>query len=427
MVECVSGPRLNRYTLFLVLFLLATLCPVSAKPHPGVSYVKMKAAGVPIHLVDVNLQRDDLVVRPVVVPTGHRQKFASMVKKHRPVAAVNGTFFDTTTNITVANLVSDGRLLSEGMMGSNLVFGKDGRVSLLSSSRNLGRYKDWSDVDFAVGGGPTLLTGGEFFMNPASEGFRDPSLFRPRPRSAIGVTEKGHLRMVVVTQGVSLWKLAHVMKELNCVHAINLDGGTSTGLSVGGKTMVRPGRKLTNMIGIFASHMEPAQTRAVQVAESRALGHYNKAQQLLSQGKYRLARSQMRQAVAKAPEQAGFWHAAGVAELKFGNQKRALVDFHKASDLYLKRGDLVKTREIAEKILQLKPEHVAAHLLCGESKVEQGLDEEANAHLKFVLETCPGHPKATRLMEVLQYRKRASEELKSSGLRIQEALVQALS
>ena len=31
-------------------------------------------------------------------------------------------------------------------------------MALVSSSRNLGRYNDWSEVDFAVGGGPTLLS-----------------------------------------------------------------------------------------------------------------------------------------------------------------------------------------------------------------------------------------------------------------------------
>ena len=231
-----------------------------ARPHPGVRYVKVERAGIPVHVVDIDLKRDDLVVRPVVVPTGHRQSFGKLIKNHRPAAAINGTFYDTNTGITVGNLVSEGRLLSEGMVGSNLVFRKDGSFQLLSSSRNLGRYKDWSDVDFAIGGGPTLLSNKEFFMDPASEGFRDPSLFKSRPRSAVGVTKKGHLRMVVVTRSISLWQLAHVMKELKCVHAINLDGGSSSALSVGQNQIVRPSRGMTNILGVFYSHMEPAQT-----------------------------------------------------------------------------------------------------------------------------------------------------------------------
>jgi hypothetical protein len=390
-----------------VVLVLAMVATCLAKPHPGVSYVKLQVAGIPIHLVDADLSRSDLVVRPIVTPTGHRHKFDEMVTRHRPVAAVNGTFFDTKTGITVGNLVSEGRLLSEGMVGSNLVFHRDGSVSLLSSSRNLGRYKDWSEVDFAVGGGPTLISNGMYFMDPTSEGFSDPGLFKPRPRAALGVTSDGHLRMVVVTQGITLWQLAHVMKELRCHHALNLDGGSSTGLSVGGTTMVKPSRKLTNLIGIFVPHMQPSLDRAVQVAQHRANGHFQKAQRLLSQGRLRLARSHFRQAVAKAPEQAGFWRAAGLVELEFGNLSRATKDLRRSAELYLYRGDLVTAQALAEKLLKLDANDLTAHLLAGECKVEQGIDKEARVHLKRVLESQPGHPKASELMKVLQYREHA--------------------
>ena len=413
--------RLPRCLLFaLLLAFLSTV--VIAAPHAGVNYVKLQVAGVPVHLVDVDLRRDDLVVRPIVAPNGHRQSFGQMVAQNRPVAAVNGTFFDTATGITVGNLVSDGRMLSEGMVGSNLVFYKDGSVNLLSSSRNLGRYKDWSDVDFAVGGGLTLLSGGEFFVDPRSEGFTDPSLFSPRPRSAIGVTQEGRLRMVVVTQGVSLWQLARVMKELKCLHAINIDGGSSTGLSVGGTTMVSPRRKLTNILGVFPAHQKPTLGRAVHVASSRAQGHYKKGQELLNQGDVRLARSQLRQAVAKAPEQAGYWRAAGLTEWRHGDLARAVKDLHRSMSLYFDRGDLVAANLVVEEILQIDALHTAAHLVSGECKVEQGLDEQAAVHLKLVLEGQPGHPKAVELMEVIDFRARSLQELRSSGAGIEEFL-----
>lgn len=413
----------SRFFQIIVVFALLALSPALAKPHDGVTYVKTVAAGVPLHLVDVDMERDDLVVRPVVVPTGQRAKFGKMVQKHRPLAAVNGTFFDTKTNIIVGNLVSEGRLLAEGMTGSNLVFGKDGSVTLLSSSRNLGRYKDWSQVEFAVGGGPTLLSSGEFFMNPSSEGFRDPSLFKPRPRAALGVTEDGHLRMVVVTQPVTLWKLAKVMKALRCRHAINLDGGTSTGLSVGGTTMVRPGRKLTNLIGVFAAHMEPQLKRATQVAESRALAHFRKGQTLASRGKVRLARSQLRQAVSKSPRQAAYWKALGLVEWEAGNFRQAGRDLVKAGWIYLERGNPQAAFELAAKLLARDPNSTAAHLLSGECLMRQNRDDLAEKHLRVVLTNCPGHPKATRLMETLSFRKHSIEKLESSG----EAVLKTLS
>lgn len=406
--------RLMRSVVFLLICVLSNTC--LAKPHPGVNYVKVKVAGVPIHLVEADTSRSDLVVRPVVTPTGHRYTFDQMVAQNRPVAAVNGTFFDTKTGVTVGNLVSEGRLLSEGMVGSNLVFHRDGSVSLLSSSRNLGRYKDWSQVDFAVGGGPTLISNGQFFMQPESEGFSDPGLFNPRPRAALGVTANGRLRMVVVTQSVTLWQLARVMKELNCLHAINLDGGSSTGLSVGGTTMVKPTRKLTNLIGIFVPHMQPDLDRAVEVAQHRAVAHYEKGLRLKSQGKPRLARSQFRQAVAKAPQQAGFWRAAGLMELEFGNLEKAAEDLRKSARIYLQRGDLVAAQALADELLNLDGNDLTAHLVAGECKVESGNDDEAFQHLRKVLNSLPGHPDAQRLLGVLEERKAAAESDGSVGL-----------
>ena len=364
----------------------------------------MRVAGVPVHVVTIDMNRNDLVIRPVVEPSGHRKSFAKMVQQHRPIAAVNGTFFDTRTGITVGNLVSNGRLLSEGMVGSNMVFRRDGRVEIVSSARNLGRYKDWSDAEFAIGGGPTLMVDGDFFMDPKSEGFRDPSLFANRPRTAVGVTQNAHFRMVVVTQGVSLWKLAHVMKGLGCVHALNLDGGSSSGLSVGQKTMVRPARQLTNLLGVFPSHKEPQQSRAVSVAKARALAHYQKGQNLLAAGKYRKARSQMRQAVAKDPQQATFWRAAAKSETLMGNRQRAISDWRRSGELYLAHGDLVSAMDSGKQLLNLDVKSTFAHLLVGECLIEQGKDAEALLHLESVLASKPGHPKATRLLEGIRFR-----------------------
>lgn len=410
----------QRFYCGVVLFVALGL-PAWARPHSGVDWVKTQAAGRPVHVVSVDLSRGDLVVRPVVVPSGHRESFGQIVHRTRPVAAINGTFFDTRTGVTVGNLVADGRLLSEGMSGSSLVFYKDGTSKLLSSSRNLGRYNDWSNVDFAVGGGITLLSDGQFHVDPIGEGFRDPSLFSPRPRVAVGTTPEGHLRMVVSTEGVTLWQMAHVMKDLRCYQAINLDGGSSAGLSVGGTTVVRPHRKLTNILGVFPTHLEPKLERAVQVAEKRALAHYQKGLALLAQGDLRLARSHMRQAVAKAPSQAGYWRAAGLAELQSGHHDRGLKDLHQAAGLYFDRGDLLAAQQIAQQILEVNPQDSAAHLLRGECLVEQGLDDEAEHHLQTVLLGQPGHLKATELMQVVDFRRRAFEQ--SNSPRTMESLL----
>ena len=54
---CVRGLK----ALTLLFFLLAGA--VQARPHDGVEYSKVTAAGVPVHLVTVDLKRADLVIR----------------------------------------------------------------------------------------------------------------------------------------------------------------------------------------------------------------------------------------------------------------------------------------------------------------------------------------------------------------------------
>lgn len=404
----------------LCVVLLVGLLPAAGRPHDGVSYQKLRAAGVPIHLVTVDLNRKDLVIRPVVAPAGQRYTVGQFVKAHRPLAAVNGTFFDTLTGVTVGNLVSEGRLLSEGMTGSNLILRRDGGIELTSSRRNLGRYQDWSQASFAIGAGPTLLADGEYVLNPRGEGFSDPSLFRPRPRTAIGVTREGKLRMVVVTNGVTLWTLAHIMKDLGCHHALNLDGGSSSSMSVGGQTMVAPSRKLTNMVGVFTVDRDAKLGRALGIAQERASQHYARGQEFLALGWKLEARSQLRQAVAKGPDEPTYWRAAGIAEEAMANPAKAMADFQRAGELFLARGDLMAAEEAARRVLAFQPENLSANLICGEALVEQGRDGEAVTHLEAVLTASPGHPKAADLLEGIRYREKAQEALNSSGQSFEE-------
>jgi exopolysaccharide biosynthesis protein len=70
----------------------------------------------------------------------------------------------------------------------------------------------------------------------------------PRPRSGIGHTTGGIVLLVAVQgdnfvsgySGLSIPEFASMMKELGCSFAMNLDGGGSTSLLVGGTQTVKP-------------------------------------------------------------------------------------------------------------------------------------------------------------------------------------------
>lgn len=69
------------------------------------------------------------------------------------------------------------------------------------------------------------------------------------PRTAVGVTADGWI-IIYVTTGANLKTLQKKMTELGCVHAINLDGGSSTFLYLDGEPVIssRQARTYPNIL-----------------------------------------------------------------------------------------------------------------------------------------------------------------------------------
>ena len=105
----------------------------------------------------------------------------------------------------------------------------------------------WAQVPQAVGGGPRLLTDGNVTIDWAAEGFDAGFAGSLNPRTAVGITQDGrHLLLVTVdgrqaiSRGVALADLALILKRYGAWNAINLDGGGSTAMAVGGLTVSSP-------------------------------------------------------------------------------------------------------------------------------------------------------------------------------------------
>ncbi len=103
----------------------------------------------------------------------------------------------------------------------------------------------WNNVT-AVGGSPMLIKGGNINITDVEELIVIDNA-SARARSAIGYTADGKIVMLAVegnnpgvSDGLSLVELANYMKDMGCVGAINLDGGGSTTLRVGGQPMFTP-------------------------------------------------------------------------------------------------------------------------------------------------------------------------------------------
>lgn len=218
-----------------------------------VAYEKKKVAGVWVNLVTVDLNSPDIRITPAVAKggVGTSESFNSMMRRMRPAAAINGTFFCTRSLEPTGDIVIDGHLLASGDIGTAVVIDDGNNVRFLPARRS-DVYR-WYDHQYVMAAGPSLLMRGETIVLPKDEGFCSSVHVSRQARTAIGLTKHNKLLLVVTRQRIYLRRLARVMKSLGCVDAAVLDGGSSSGLYWNGKMPVQPGRSLTNCLVVYDS------------------------------------------------------------------------------------------------------------------------------------------------------------------------------
>jgi hypothetical protein len=243
---------LARRTYFAVA--TATLASFTLAPAALASSTKSfntMAAGVPLKVIKVDLNDPAVKITGQFTKfgAGHSEPFGQMVRRVQPTVAVTGTFFCNRTLIPVGDIVIDGRLAHFGGIGTAMCVTPDNTVEFIRPERYT--HQDWSRFDFVVCCGPRLITNGVAYVEPKSEGFRDKHMLNRNGRVAVGVTKDNQMIFVATRKPVYLSKLAKAMRSLGVVNAINLDGGSSIGLHYKGKTLIKPSRRLTNLILVY--------------------------------------------------------------------------------------------------------------------------------------------------------------------------------
>ncbi|MBD2668830.1 phosphodiester glycosidase family protein [Arthrospira platensis FACHB-439] len=131
---------------------------------------------------------------------------------------------------------------------------------------------DFAEYPHILGAGPLLLRGNQVVLDARAENFSDAFNTQRAIRSAVGLKTNTpgrsgsdspavSLLLVVVHPrlggpGPSLAELAELMKQLGATDALNLDGGSSTGLYLGGYLLDRPPQTaapIHNALGVFLS------------------------------------------------------------------------------------------------------------------------------------------------------------------------------
>ena len=138
-----------------------------------------------------------------------------------------------------------GEILLVGRGGVDLPWPEGTQLSLTSQPSN-----DLGLAPFVIGGGPLLLQDGRIVLNGVAEAFSAGFLSQGAPRTVIA--SDGSQLWLMTLEGTSdsgptLPETAQLLQSLGLRDALNLDGGSSTGLVMGG-TMPVKGRGVVGAV-----------------------------------------------------------------------------------------------------------------------------------------------------------------------------------
>jgi hypothetical protein len=209
---------------------------------------------------------DRYSIRPVVVDTLQTVEQLAARATPRPLAILNGGYFDPHNQKSTSFVVRDERTLADPQTNERFV-ANDSIIPELDKILNRSEFRRYRCQDAtryaitpraelpppncqlidSLGAGPQLLPQltaepESFWQVRQGKVVRDPiGLQQPNARSAIGLTAAGDVVWVAAAQngptqpGLSLPELAKVMRGLGAVTAMNLDGGSSTSLYYAGQ------------------------------------------------------------------------------------------------------------------------------------------------------------------------------------------------
>lgn len=138
-------------------------------------------------------------------------------------------------------------------LASHLPIGTDVQITTTTNPAEFNRYPN------IIGAAPLLLQNGQVVLDAKSEQFSNAFINQKASRSAICTTANNTVLIAAVHNrvggsGPTLAEHAQLMKLLGCVNALNLDGGSSTSLYLGGQLLDRypnTAARVHNGIGIF--------------------------------------------------------------------------------------------------------------------------------------------------------------------------------
>lgn len=198
-----------------------------------------------VHVIRISLGKA-LELRPVLASEygAKSESFRQMLKRVRPHAAINGTFY-TPEMTPLGDVLIDGKVVRRGGYPNAIAVRRDGGLEMV---RRTGRKFDWTGYKVALAAGPRLVHKGKIALDPTKDGFSSRALVIVAARSGVGLTKSGDLLMVVQTKPVKLADFAKTMLDAGAAEAMNLDGGPACGLYHNGEVTVDALLPMTNIL-----------------------------------------------------------------------------------------------------------------------------------------------------------------------------------
>ena len=242
---------MKRATIFLILLTITSFVNLSAQtPQDSLTIVKTKwqkekaAKGVQtlhasfpslynapqdIYIVDIKLKKHKI---DVCTHKG-RELTTDHAKAEKAITAVNGTFFDMEKGPSICFTARNGHIDAKTVNyftpdGAIEISGK--QVELIPWSKDQENTYDVQGKSIMVSS-PLLMQDGKSVLKQKNE---DPARER-HPRTALVLTKKNHLLMIVVdgrnkgvASGMTLNELTYFCRCIGAYDALNLDGGGSS-------------------------------------------------------------------------------------------------------------------------------------------------------------------------------------------------------
>ncbi len=188
-------------------------------------------------------------------PMPEHEFTAIQVDKGYVIAIERGTFQIPDDGFLL--LTKDQSMIDKFEIGIQAAYDIEYYENDVENSSYIGEKINFDSIRTMVGAGPTLVRDGQIVVDPVSEGFTESKINESQStRSLIGVDGQGRLGMAVISE-VSVFELAEIALNLGMVEALNLDGGASSGLIIGGQYVFEPGRDLSNIVVIKELNKAP--------------------------------------------------------------------------------------------------------------------------------------------------------------------------